>query len=26
MGNIPMALGHWQMTGGKKHLDPILND
>jgi len=26
IGNIPMALGHWQMTGGKNHLAPILND
>ena len=26
MGNIPMALGHWEMTGEKEHLMPILND
>jgi len=26
MGNIPIALGHWQMTGEKSHLEPILND
>lgn len=26
IGNIPMALGHWEMTGGKNHLAPILND
>ncbi|WP_343487116.1 hypothetical protein [Allomuricauda sp. d1] len=26
MGNIPITLGHWQMTGEKNHLKPILND
>ena len=26
IGNIPMALGHWQMTGEKNHLAPILDD
>jgi hypothetical protein len=26
IGNIPMALGHWQMTGEKNHLKPILNE
>jgi hypothetical protein len=26
IGNIPIALGHWQMTGEKKHLESILND
>lgn len=24
MGNIPMALGHWQMTGSNEHLQSIL--
>ncbi len=24
IGNIPMALGHWELTGEKKHLTPIL--
>ncbi len=26
IGNIPMALGHWEMTGQKQHLHPILSD
>jgi hypothetical protein len=26
IGNIPIALGHWQMTGEKSHLKPIMND
>lgn len=26
IGNIPMVLGHWQMTGSKKLLEPILNN
>jgi len=26
IGNIPIALGHWQMTGEKNHLQTILND
>jgi len=26
IGNIPISLGHWQMTGQKKHLTPIFND
>lgn len=26
IGNIPMALGHWELTGEKHHLAPILND
>ena len=26
IGNIPIALGHWQMTGDKKHLNAILTD
>lgn len=26
IGNIPIALGHWQMTGEKKHLKSIIND
>ena len=26
IGNIPMALGHWEMTGGKSHLAAILNE
>ena len=26
MGNIPMALGHWQMTGEKGHLKTIFDD
>ena len=26
IGNIPIALGHWQMTGEKQHLQAILND
>jgi len=26
IGNIPMALGHWEMTGEKSHLKPILNN
>lgn len=26
IGNIPIALGHWQLTGEKEHLRPILND
>ena len=26
IGNIPIALGHWQMTGEKKHLESIIND
>ncbi len=25
IGNIPISLGHWQMTGTKKHLAPILD-
>ncbi|MGB3182978.1 MAG: hypothetical protein WBB45_16415 [Cyclobacteriaceae bacterium] len=24
MGNIPISLGHWQLTGSKDHLKPIL--
>jgi len=26
IGNIPISLGHWQMTGQKKHLTPVFND
>jgi hypothetical protein len=26
IGNIPISLGHWQMTGQKKHLTPIFSD
>ncbi|NKI30929.1 DUF885 domain-containing protein [Croceivirga thetidis] len=26
IGNIPMVLGHWEMTGEKEQLKPILND
>lgn len=26
IGNIPISLGHWQMTGQKKHLTAVLND
>ena len=26
MGNIPMVLGHWEMTGDKSPLAPIIND
>ncbi len=26
IGNIPMALGHWELTEEKHHLSPILND
>ena len=26
IGNIPMALGHWELTGEKNHLEPILRD
>ena len=26
IGNIPMALGHWELTGEKHHLAPILDD
>jgi hypothetical protein len=26
IGNIPISLGHWQMTGEKKHLETIIND
>lgn len=26
IGNIPMALGHWEMTAEKNHLTPIFND
>ncbi len=26
IGNIPTSLGHWQMTGQKKHLTSIFND
>ncbi|WP_223033789.1 DUF885 domain-containing protein [Hanstruepera marina] len=26
IGNIPISLGHWQMTNKKKHLDIIIND
>ena len=26
IGNIPIALGHWQMTGEKQHLQTILDD
>ena len=26
IGNIPISLGHWQMTGQKKHLTPILSN
>ncbi len=25
IGNIPISLGHWEMTGEKSHLSPILN-
>ena len=25
IGNIPISLGHWQMTGSKNHLSPIKN-
>ena len=25
IGNIPISLGHWQMTGEKKHLETIKN-
>jgi uncharacterized protein (DUF885 family) len=24
IGNIPISLGHWQLTGSKDHLKPIL--
>ncbi|MEC7771811.1 MAG: hypothetical protein VX798_11550 [Bacteroidota bacterium] len=24
IGNIPISLGHWQMTGSKEHLKPII--
>ncbi|MET1258284.1 hypothetical protein ABV409_03040 [Flagellimonas sp. DF-77] len=26
IGNIPIALGHWEMTGEKDHLGPLWND
>ena len=26
IGNIPISLGHWEMTGEKKHLQTIVND
>ena len=26
IGSIPISLGHWQMTGEKKHLETIIND
>jgi hypothetical protein len=26
IGNIPISLGHWQMTGQKNHLAPIFED
>ncbi len=26
IGNIPISLGHWQMTGQKKHLTSVFND
>ncbi|WP_347924543.1 hypothetical protein [Pontimicrobium sp. SW4] len=26
IGNIPTSLGHWEMTGEKKHLESIIND
>ncbi|TJY36460.1 hypothetical protein [Pontimicrobium aquaticum] len=26
IGSIPTSLGHWQMTGEKKHLESIIND
>ena len=26
MGNIPMVLGHWEMTGDKSPLATIIND
>jgi hypothetical protein len=26
IGNIPIALGHWEMTGQKQHLQSIIND
>ena len=26
IGNIPISLGHWQMTGQKKHLTLVFND
>lgn len=26
IGNIPIALGHWQMTGNKQHLSSIINN
>jgi len=26
IGNIPISLGHWQMTGQKKHLTFVFND
>lgn len=26
IGNIPISLGHWQMTGQNKHLTPVFND
>jgi len=25
IGNIPISLGHWEMTGNKDHMSPILN-
>ncbi len=25
IGNIPISLGHWQLTGSKSHLKPIIN-
>jgi len=25
IGNIPISLGHWQMTGENKHLESIKN-
>jgi uncharacterized protein (DUF885 family) len=26
IGNIPISLGHWEMTGEKKHLAPVFKD
>jgi len=26
IGNIPISLGHWQLTGSKDHLQPIISD
>ena len=26
MGNIPISLGHWEMTGSDAHMNAILSD